>query len=159
MSRRTTNTIIDEYLLLKKKVAKCVVKSKQNDKAILTNRKTLTKARKYIRRMLEIEDECKRYGWPHPDTFDPSYFDPMMNTNRHPLKQPTDTKAVMKPDGTLPNSKIEALPIAEPAPLRGMATEGFVIDDKIRSAANPDGTLFETPKLEGSFLKRRSETD
>jgi hypothetical protein len=155
MTRRSHNSIIDEYLFLKKKVAKCIVKSKQNEKAVITNRAILTKAKKFIRRMLEIEEICHQEGWPHPDTFEVGYVE----KDPSKFKMPVDSKMLAKPDGTLPSSKIQPLPIAEATPIRGVASEGFVIDDKIRSAANPDGTLFETPKLEGSFVKRRSETE
>jgi hypothetical protein len=158
MTRKYHSTVIDEYLFLKNKVAKLVAKSKKNDKAILTNRATLIKARKFIRRMLEIEGECKQNGWPHPETFAPSYVD----KDPSEFRMSVDSKMLTNPDGTLLSSKPEPLPLVDKSSIRGQTTN-FITYDEVAAipdkVMNPDGSLFETPKLEGSFLKRRSETD
>lgn len=144
MTRRFHATVIDEYLLLKRKVAKCVDKAKLHDKAILKQRKILESARRWIKRMLEIEHICRDNGWPHPDTFDSDYTD--VFTKQSILNTDTFSKALLTPDGNRPDNMFTSFSSVADQLLTDLKyladTNVLPPTDKKPSLFSPDGNRF-----------------
>jgi hypothetical protein len=96
--------------------------------------------------MVAIENECKRMGWGHPE----AHLQEQRTIDLNALPE-MDTKTLVTPDGRLPkgagNFSLDDIKAME----KSMSPVG--------TPTNPDGTLFETPKLEGSFLPRKKELE
>jgi hypothetical protein len=167
MSKRNHSSIIQEYKFLHNKILKM---SHEGLSGPLKMKRKVKKVRQFLRRMFEIEETCKQMGWGHPE----SYFNKQAKTVslRELEEAKMASKTLTMPDGTLPNSKIEPLPMADNSPIRGKmpSDSGIKIldervdmsDDRVAKAlktvsVNSDGSLFETPKMEGSFLDRRNQ--
>ena len=146
MARKNINNVIDEYAFLQKKVKKLTIQA--STESAMSYSRLVKKVKQILKRMVAIEDECKRMGWGHPE----AHLQGQKQVNAEDMyKIPGDTSKLMfAPDGRLPASKpitIEDLQAME----NSMSPMGTPV--------NPDGTLFETPKLEGSFLPRKKEME
>ena len=138
MAHRTFYNIIDEYQFLKKKIKKLEIKGKQSNR--IPQHRIAQKMAAVYRRLKEIEKECKERGLPHPDAFNNNQSDYITKMLAdHPIK--SIPRSVHNPDGTL-YSKNQF----------GNQTNGL---DKLVVKSTPDGRLFETPALEGSFMPRK----
>jgi hypothetical protein len=134
MTKKYHSDVIAEYGYLKHKATKLAIKAEFSNN--LPKQRIIRKIRQLVKRMVELEHDCKQMGYGHPD----AYLEEKQITEHDFDRIKASARTLLKPDGTLPG-KVVPLPMAEHTPLRG----------------NPDGTLFETPKLEGSFLPRRDE--
>ena len=139
MAHRIFNNIVDEYQFLKKKLKKLENKGRLSNR--IPQYRIAQKMAAVYRRVQEIEKECRERGLPHPASFnsvDSDYITKLLAD--HPIK--LLPRSVCNPDGTL-YSKDQL----------GLKTNTM---DKLVIKSSPDGRLFETPALEGSFVPRRS---
>lgn len=134
MARRQHITYADEYLFLKSKVEKIMVKSTAKGANIARLKR---QAKKFVKRMLEIEQLHKQMGWPHPESID-QIDSKTLNEQLRKSEMP-EPRATLMPDGSLPETKIT--PAGEPVPRR----------------VNPDGTLVQAEMMEGSDPRFYSE--
>jgi hypothetical protein len=131
--------IIDEYHFLKKKLEKLKTKAVNSQKLQL--RRVAQKMAAVYKRLRSIEKECKKRGLSHPDVYidkSSSYLNKLLLDN--PAKP--SVKGICNPDGTL---YVKSQPIGDETKL-----------DKLAVRSTPDGRLFETPALEGSYVPRRN---
>jgi hypothetical protein len=139
MTKKYHSDIIAEYGYLKHKATKLAIKAEFSNN--LPKQRIIRKIRQLVKRMVELEHDCKQMGYGHPDAF----LEEEKNITEQDFNRiKASARILLKPDGTLPGNVVP-LPMAETTPIRGMS--------------NPDGTLFETPKLEGSVLPRRGEEE
>lgn len=135
MAKQHTDTF-EEYKFIKNKALKILNKPDPKAKLLVARAKKQT--RKFIKRMKEIVELHYDMGLPHPE----AEFKPSEDLKRQleRLKQNPGKDVLTNPDGSL-YSKNSGL-IQDGA--------GFQISNK--GVLNPDGTLFETPIMEGSVL-------
>jgi hypothetical protein len=135
MSRKTLTDSSDEYLFLKNKVLKTLTKASEQGPIALARAKRQCK--KFINKMKQIEYNHRKLGYPHPE----AKFMPKRDLQREldQSKQKVGKQPLANPDGSLYQK--EAL-IESGA--------GFVISNK--GVVKPDGTLFETPVMDGAVL-------
>lgn len=138
MARKNTSNTVSEYSVLKSKVNKTL--GKVDTKKPLKLKRQTKNMRKFVRRMVEIEELHNSMGWPHPDAI--NEID-TRNINRELNNYSMSAgRAMTHPDGSLPQFKD-----AHSDPLQS------------KSIIKPDGTLAETPVLPGSDLRLYSETE
>jgi len=98
MTKRFHMDLADEYHFLKEKVAKLYLKIMQIEGQVIKEKRLIKKGRSFIQRMLEIEQDCKNYGYPHPDT---KYYESETPSNYDLTNLRYNQKALYNPDGTL----------------------------------------------------------
>jgi hypothetical protein len=135
MTRRYHTDSVNEYMFLKSKVVK--IFAKQEAKTPLKTQRAKRQARKFVRRMKEIENYHENMGWAHPE----AQFKPRegLREELDRLKQSPGKAPLANPDGSL----YQKDGLVQPG-------DGFVISTK--GIVNPDGTPFETPVLPGAVM-------
>jgi len=165
MAKKTHLTYADEYKFLKSKIQKVLMKASSNPAEMQKARKRI---KKFVRRLIEIEQLHKRMGWPHPESI--GEINPKALNEKLKKAEMPEPRAALMPDGSLP--KQTKLPVSEPKlstnpdgtlPSKKLPEESKLPnphrevkqlpEQKKIPNVNPDGTLMKTPILEGSDPK------
>jgi hypothetical protein len=140
----THGNIIAEYHFLKRKVKKLIMKAENIGP--LQQPRAIKKIASLMKKLAIIVEDCKEMGIPHPDAFNEEDGPSLQQINNELFNTPT-IRSTFNTDGTL-YSKYASY-----------QQEGIKNLNKMMVRSNPDGQLFETPALEGSFMARRTESD
>ena len=142
MAKKTHLTYSDEYKFLKSKIQKILTKASTSSSEMQRARKRI---KKFVRRLIEIEQIHKRMGWPHPESIgeiDPNRLNEKLKNAERP-----EPRATFMPDGSLP--KQTKLPTSEPKlstnPDGTLPSKRLPDENKIKGTVgvitNPDGSL------------------